>query len=269
MLRVGGRCILLNSRDDSSPSVRLLLILYAVYVVWPSNAAAQSTPYPGPLPFPPEQLEPILNPANGHYYQIVHRRYERPHISLNPSFQFALNNAESRTHLGIRGHLVTITSQGEHDFLFDTFGNPYLGDWLWIGASDAAVEGEWRWVSGPEAGELFWLGNVDGTVFGFESWGFNRDPLPHDEPNNFNDNQPLVGEDFAAMQIFGPEDPSSFLSTVWNDIADPSNWFSYRPEGFIVEYSPIPEPSASAIAATCVVGLSCVRRRNRPLPAPA
>lgn len=262
MLRVGGRCILSHSRVDSLSSMRALFILCAAYAVWPSNAAAQS------LPFPPEQLEPILNPANGHYYEIVHRRYERPLISRNPSFQYALSDAESRTHLGIRGHLVTITSQSEHDFLFDTFGNPYLGAWLWIGASDAEVEGEWRWVSGPEAGELFWLGNVEGTAFGFESWGWNRDPLPNDEPNDHSAPQPS-GEDYATMLILGPDNSHPFLGTVWNDVADPSYWDSYRPEGFIVEYSPIPEPSALAIVATSLLTLSLGRRRIRPLPAPA
>ena len=33
-------------------------------------------------------------------------------------------------------------------------------DW----ASDQAVEGEWKWVDGPESGEIFWNGNASGSA---------------------------------------------------------------------------------------------------------
>jgi hypothetical protein len=260
VIRIGGGSMLSRSRLDSSPSVRVLFILCAAYAVWPSNAAAQRY-----LPFPHELLEPILNPTNGHYYEIVHGRWDSPLIPSNPSFSLALSHAESKSHLGIRGHLVTITSQSEQDFLLNAFGNPRLGEWLWIGASDAQVEGEWRWVSGPETGELFWLGNVDGTALGFESWGFNREPLPHDEPNNYNHTQPLLGEDFGAMRLFGPEDPfSQYYSTVWNDVADPSSFPVSRPVGFIVEYSPIPEPAGVVMAVASLFAATLVCCRERP-----
>jgi hypothetical protein len=29
--------------------------------------------------------------------------------------------------------------------------------------SDTYCRGEWRWVTGPEAGTLFWLGGVNGV----------------------------------------------------------------------------------------------------------
>jgi len=64
---------------------------------------------------------------------------------------------------GLRGYLATITSQVENDFIKGKTKG--VG---WIGASDAAVEGDWRWVTGPEGledggkGLLFWRVQVTG-----------------------------------------------------------------------------------------------------------
>jgi hypothetical protein len=42
------------------------------------------------------------------------------------------------------GHLVTIESAGEADFVVTTFGK----EGFWIGAGDFATEGEHRWLDG-------------------------------------------------------------------------------------------------------------------------
>src|SRR5688572_9344132 len=111
------------------------------------------------------QTDPILNPANGHYYQHV-----GPYAF---SFQQALAGAQASSYLGIPGHLATITSAEENAFLCATFPSRTA----WIAASDAAVEGEWRWVAGPEAGQLFYKheafvppGYVTGTSYAYEKW---------------------------------------------------------------------------------------------------
>src|SRR5690606_29984147 len=46
---------------------------------------------------------------------------------------------------GMRGYLATITSAAENEFVRTRL----KGDG-WIGASDLAFEGQWRWVTGPE-----------------------------------------------------------------------------------------------------------------------
>jgi hypothetical protein len=56
--------------------------------------------------------------------------------------------------------LARVDDAGEDQFLSD---NGYISPpvtSMWIGASDGAVEGEWRWVDG----ELFWLGDRAGSA---------------------------------------------------------------------------------------------------------
>lgn len=223
---------------------RLLFLTCALNALWVSGAAAQ---------FPP--ANPVLNPDSGHYYQLViNRPQDRFSLPRPLLFEDALSRAASTMHLGIPGHLVTITSQAEQDFLENAFESRYTQNWLWIGASDAAREGEWRWVAGPEAGQLFWLGDEKGTALGFHSWGFG----PGQEPNNDAAGNRLdPSENYAALRL--PIRPN--WGTAWNDVANPST-FGYAPEGYIVEYSPIPEPAVNVlIAMACLTGVYRARGR--------
>ena len=51
------------------------------------------------------------------------------------------------------GYLVIIDSQEENDFIHETYRIPLniVGDILWIGLSDVAEEGTFRWVNGEIA----------------------------------------------------------------------------------------------------------------------
>ena len=101
----------------------------------------------------------------------------------------------------ITGHLATITSQEENDVVFGL-----LTATSWLGGSDDEVEGVWRWVEGPEAGEQFWQGLAGGSaVNGFyENWA-------PGEPNQF----------------FGPGNPENFAHLradgLWNDLPGDRN----------------------------------------------
>ncbi|MFV0523320.1 MAG: lectin-like protein, partial [Acidimicrobiales bacterium] len=67
------------------------------------------------------------------------------------SWTNARTAALARTFGPYSGHLANLTSAEENDVALDELaGN------TWIGAADSAVEGEWRWMDGPEAGQLFW-----------------------------------------------------------------------------------------------------------------
>lgn len=86
------------------------------------------------------------------------------------AWEVARANSLASTHLGLQGYLATVTSDNENLFL-DQFVAPggFRGGWL--GGSDAAIEGEWRWADGPEAGILFWLGGSSGSTTTYAAWG--------------------------------------------------------------------------------------------------
>src|SRR5690606_14753608 len=108
----------------------------------------------------------FYNPANGHYYEYV--------SAPGMTWADAKAAAESRELFGLKGYLATVTSAEENAFI-----TPKLGGDGWMGASDAAIEGQWRWVTGPEAGTLFWTGTGSGSSVdgNYENWG-------DGEPNN-------------------------------------------------------------------------------------
>lgn len=121
---------------------------------------------------------------NGHLYKFISGSY---------TWDAAKTAAEGQTAYGATGYIATITSGAENAFIKDRL----TGDG-WIGAKDSAVEGDWRWMTGPEAGTLFWRGVSNGTAQGgnYENWA-------DGEPNEYGS-----GEDCAE----------TYVSTgTWND----------------------------------------------------
>lgn len=122
--------------------------------------------------------------------------------------------AELRTYYGQQGYLATITSQTENDFLTDK-----LGADAWIGASDAAEEGAWKWATGPETGDLISTGTAPGTVTpadgAFNNWNSG-------EPNN------AGNEHYAEIYCSG-DNPGK-----WNDLANGGSV-----TGYLVEYDSV------------------------------
>jgi hypothetical protein len=58
------------------------------------------------------------------------------------------------------GHLVTVNSSGEDEFIFDNFIAP--GGLPWLGGTDEGSEGDWRWVTGePFSYTNWWPGQPD------------------------------------------------------------------------------------------------------------
>ena len=158
---------------------------------------------------------PTFFSDTGHYYEFVT-------VSDPILWQDAKVAAENRIFNGIKGHLVTITSQAENDFVSSLATSPSRIAEGWIGASDAEEEGIWKWVTGPEAGTQFWQGGPSpggSTVGGsYANWGTF-------EPNNVTGPIITEGEDFAQIAPDG----------MWNDF--PGVW---RMPGYYVEYSSSP-----------------------------
>lgn len=60
--------------------------------------------------------------------------------------------------INMGGHLVTITSAAENNFVFNTWPSG------WIGFTDEAVEGQWRWVTGESVTYTNWNGGEPNNV---------------------------------------------------------------------------------------------------------
>jgi hypothetical protein len=140
----------------------------------------------------------VYFPGNGHLYEVV----SGPSISWDD----AKIAAEARTVNGAQGYLATVTTQEENDYI-----SARLEDSGWFGASDAETEGDWKWVTGPEAGTSFWSGLGDGATVngGFAAWA-------PGEPNDSG------GEDCAQYYPSGD----------WNDLPCDGPFLSR----YVVEY---------------------------------
>ena len=88
-----------------------------------------------------------------------------PYAGTGHFFEFVIGSlswgganaaASARTYFGRTGYLATINDVGENDFATTKIGG--ASD-AWLGGNDTAIEGDWRWVTGPEAGTLFCIGN--------------------------------------------------------------------------------------------------------------
>ncbi|WP_298426667.1 T9SS type B sorting domain-containing protein [uncultured Kordia sp.] len=164
-------------------------------------------------------------PSTGHYYFYVQ--------STGITWTEARAAAESQTYFGLQGYLATLTTEEEAELA----GSQSSGTG-WIGASDVNQEGTWQWVTGPEAGTVFWIGQVNGTAQNGSYTFWNSG-----EPNNF-------GEEHYAHIT----DPSIGLLGSWNDLPnagsmDPNN--PYHPQGYIIEYGGMPgEPMINLSAST-------------------
>jgi len=163
---------------------------------------------------------------------------------------------------GPGGDLVTITSAAEQTFivsaLFGGVADPVaktvntpglIGSW-WIGATDAASEGTWTWVTGE--------------TWSYTNWGAGQ-------PDN-NTNPPFGdsgGEDYA--QLVWRNGWSSALPGGWNDArltgyVGIANLPHLDLKGFIVERTtdphPVAAPPALAVFVVGLLGLAAVRLRR-------
>ncbi|WP_179349519.1 T9SS type B sorting domain-containing protein [Winogradskyella pacifica] len=167
-------------------------------------------------------------PSTGHYYFYV----SDPGITWTQ----ARDAAAAQTYFGLRGYLATLSSEEESQLAGEQ--SPGTG---WIGGSDAEVEGTWKWVTGPEAGTVFWQGNANGSAANneFSFWNYN-------EPNNVNN------EDYAHIT-----DASIGVLGAWNDLSNTGDLAvnnPYHPQGYIVEYGGMPnEPNISLSASTTLI----------------
>ena len=173
----------------------------------------------------------VFNPDNGHYYGPVYGSYSWPN---------ARDLAAGMTYLNFQGHLATITSPGEQNFVTRSVYRAYFqeslgeatSDWVWLGGYQPSGSQEpadgWSWVTGES--------------FDFSNWGVGQ---PSDSGGNPNG----VHQDFLMMWYHG----------FWNDASGPG-FGGADLSGFIVEYEPVPEPGGLVLAT---LGLLLFGLRHR------
>ena len=162
-------------------------------------------------------------PETGHYYQFF--------SDIGITWTSARDKAALSTYFGLQGYLATLTSVEESNFA----GSQISGAG-WIGGSDAAVENEWRWVTGPEAGTVFWNGLAGGSTPNYAFWNTG-------EPNQAGD------EDYAHITEDGTGVDGS-----WNDLSNTgAAGGAYQPKGYVVEYGGTSgDPVINASASTTI-----------------
>jgi len=142
----------------------------------------------------------VVNPANGHYYEAVS-------VPTGINWFQARDAAAVRTYLGRKGHLVTITSAAEEQFVVANLPSAVTGNYLLGGHQDPAAPGYsepgggWQWVTGEPWNYTFWK------------------PFQPDNGSNTEN----------ALMFFSPEGG-------WNDVNDTSAL-----TGYVVEYEFVPQ----------------------------
>jgi hypothetical protein len=151
---------------------------------------------------------PVYNPANGHWYQAIR-------MPGGLTWYTAQAAAAALSYAGYAGHLATITSAEENQFIIGSLA-PASYDGLWLGGYQDTTApdyyepaGGWHWITG-------------------EPWSFTN--WTPGEPNN--------------NTIRGPENhlQINFSNTTWNDLPA-----TYPISGYLVEYEPWPFSAGGSI----------------------
>ncbi|WP_255373758.1 T9SS type B sorting domain-containing protein [[Flexibacter] sp. ATCC 35103] len=160
-------------------------------------------------------------PSTQHYYLFV------PSIGI--TWSAAKTAAEARNYYGLKGYLATILSTDEAKLI----GEQASGTG-WIGGSDTETDNVWKWVTGPEAGTVFWNGTANGSTPNFAFWNSG-------EPNNQGGNEKYAHVTQPGIGIKGS----------WNDLSNAGDTSgNYQPKGYVVEYGGMPGELPLKIAAS-------------------
>ena len=168
-------------------------------------------------------------PDNGHQYAVVL-------VGQDGTWTDANNGA-----ISLGGHLATITSVEENDFIFSLIDDPAY----WVSQGGAWNFGPWFGLvqapgGGEPAGGWEW---VTGETFSFSNWD-----VQSNEPNNSPPN-----ENVAHFHAIG-----SSHQSYWNDLQ--GDW-PIRPNSYVVEIDSVPEPTGPVALSLGLIAILGKRRR--------
>lgn len=149
--------------------------------------------------------------GNGHYNEFVD-------FGVNTSWTEANAYTSAQTYRGSSGHLVTVNSAAEDDFLRNSFGS-YIGDpntgvpgiYAWIGLTDIGSTGSFHWITGEPITYTNWA-PPEPNFIGYEHYGhyWTRKFTGTDvDPNG----TPIWSWNNAADAPFG-SDPSAYMGAI-------------------------------------------------------
>lgn len=105
----------------------------------------------------PSYAQLTFNESNGHWYELIDLGTQPP---LN--WDDAKTFAAGRSHLGVPGHLATITSSSENQFLLNNYFSyvPQGSVNVWIGGhqlnNQSATNVGWYWITGEPWSFTYW-----------------------------------------------------------------------------------------------------------------
>lgn len=159
---------------------------------------------------------PVLGGPDGHYYEVI--------VANGIDWGSANTAAMGSSHLGVPGHLATLTSQAENDFV-DSLRQPLLGDNETAGGAYISTAKAEAWIGGfqtpgcsPEPGCGWTWVNGEGAIPGanpFVNWHGGE---PNDSGND--EDQIVLGR---------------YLDGTWND----SRVANENIGGYIIEYDTV------------------------------
>jgi hypothetical protein len=145
--------------------------------------------------------------------------------------------ASASTFMGVNGHLATVTSSAENDFLVSLSPTYFVHQVAWLGGAVDSTDAA-RWAVGPEAGQLLSFSNFEPGQ-------------PNDGPGNIWMNVPTL---FAGVAIGAWGDAAGGLSGAGNEVI-----------GYFVEYQvgTVPLPAALPLMLTGLAGFGFVGWRRK------